>query len=68
MMELTSSCVAEVQSGGVFRITDVQGSSHVQNQVSTPGTEKAFPLGIYVKKSGDHPASYTINRGTFTEA
>jgi hypothetical protein len=40
----------------------------MHNQVSTSGTEKAFALGIYVKKSGDHPASYSINRGTFAEA
>jgi len=48
---VTSSFVAAAQSGGAFQITDVQGGSHVHNQVSTPGKEKAFPLSIYVKKT-----------------
>ena len=51
-----------------FEITDVKGGSHVHNQVSTPGTEKAFPLSNYVIQLGNHPTSYTINRGAFTEA
>jgi len=47
---VTSSFVAAAQSRGAFQITDVQVGSHVQNQVSSPDKEKAFPLSIYVKK------------------
>jgi len=47
---VTSSFVAAAQSGAVYQITDVQGGSQVQNQVSSPGKEKGFPLSIYVKK------------------
>jgi hypothetical protein len=47
---VTSYFVAGAQLRGAFKITYVQGGSHVHNQVSTPGKEKVFPLSIYVKK------------------
>lgn len=47
---VTSSFVAAAQLRGAFQITDVQGGSHVHNQVSTPSKEKALALSNYVKK------------------